>query len=94
MLCGTINAGLCNIMLQSEKTRAESPEGGESLLRTEIQFWRELINSKNQETCSAETLERMRQALALAEYRLCHSGDEYSEFAAAPAHGDSSRKKN
>lgn len=43
--------------------------GAELLLRSEIAFWREMI-----EACepgrSAESLERMKQALSLAEYRL------------------------
>jgi hypothetical protein len=42
---------------------------GETLLRSEVAFWRELLAS-----CDGgqppESVERMRQALALAEYRL------------------------
>jgi len=42
----------------------------ESLLRSEIRFWHELINSLDRKSGSTATLERMQQALALAEYRL------------------------
>jgi hypothetical protein len=42
---------------------------GEALLRSEIGFWRELIESC-QETESPERIERMRFALALAESKL------------------------
>ncbi len=42
----------------------------EALLRSEIGFWRELIDSCSA-TQDADSLERMQQALALAESRLC-----------------------
>jgi hypothetical protein len=47
------------------------PQGmaGETLLRSEITFWRELLASSD--GCQpVEAVDRMRQALALAEYRL------------------------
>jgi hypothetical protein len=42
---------------------------GETLLRSEITFWRELLASCDGSQ-PAEAVDRMRQALALAEYRL------------------------
>jgi hypothetical protein len=42
---------------------------GEALLRSEIGFWRELIESC-QETDPPDSIERMRHALALAESKL------------------------
>ena len=42
----------------------------EALLRSEIGFWRELITSWDGPP-ESESLERMQQALALAESRLC-----------------------
>ncbi len=41
----------------------------EDNLTTEIEFWRELIDDRNP-GCPQETLERMQQALALAEKKL------------------------
>ena len=41
-------------------------------LSTEVHFWRELIDSLDEDRQSRESMERMRQALALAEYRLAH----------------------
>ncbi len=41
----------------------------ESHLVAEIEFWRDLIESRD-ETCAEATLERMQQALALAERKL------------------------
>jgi len=46
----------------------------ESLLRSEIRFWRELIESFGEVPWPRESTERMRQALALAEYRLAELG--------------------
>ncbi len=43
--------------------------GLEDNLTTEIEFWRELIEDRTPE-CPLETLERMQQALALAEKKL------------------------
>jgi len=43
-------------------------EGSESLLRAEIAFWRELL-SECDRSVPPESIERMRQALALAERR-------------------------
>lgn len=57
-------------------TTRDGHEGAEILLRAEVAFWREMIDC-----CSADhhpaSLERMRQALALAEYRLlrCYRAD-------------------
>lgn len=45
------------------------PPGGEALLRAEIGFWRELLRD-GADNLPAESLERVRQALALAEYKL------------------------
>ena len=42
---------------------------GEALLRSEVGFWRELIES-SQATEPPESIERMRYALALAESKL------------------------
>lgn len=42
---------------------------GEILLRSEIAFWRELLASSDG-VQPVEAVDRMRQALALAEYRL------------------------
>jgi hypothetical protein len=60
---------------KSGQGSGQAPEGwphclaGETLLRSEITFWRELLAS-----CDGaqppESIDRMRQALALAEYRL------------------------
>jgi hypothetical protein len=41
-----------------------------SHLSEEVCFWRELIQTLDESRQSGESLERMRQALALAEYRL------------------------
>jgi hypothetical protein len=41
-----------------------------SHLSEEVCFWRELIQTLDESRQSRESLERMRQALALAEYRL------------------------
>jgi hypothetical protein len=43
--------------------------GLEDNLTTEIEFWRELIDDRTAD-CPRETLERMQQALALAEKKL------------------------
>ena len=51
---GTINAGT---------------QTSETLLRAEIGFWRELLNDCD-DALPPESVERMRQALALAEHRL------------------------
>ena len=45
------------------------PVTGETLLRYEIGFWRELLSIEDS-TAPTESVERMRQALALAERRL------------------------
>jgi len=58
------------IMLDEMGNEPESTALNESLLRSEIAFWRDLIDAQNPAGQSRETLERMHQALALAEYRL------------------------
>lgn len=50
--------------------------GKESLLRSEIRFWRELIESPGADSQPRESIERMHQALALAEYRLAKLGQQ------------------
>ena len=64
-------------MNHANATAAGSAAAGEScepvneaLLRTEIGFWRELIDSCDG-TQAPESIERMHQALALAEHKLC-----------------------
>ena len=53
----------------SEPTGAHAAgAGSEALLRAEISFWRELLN-ESQESLTPCSVERMRQALALAERR-------------------------
>ena len=42
------------------------------LLASEIRFWREMIEAMDENAHTRESAERMRQALALAEYRLAH----------------------
>jgi hypothetical protein len=53
-----------------ESAETNAPGGGsEILLRSEVAFWRDLIEACGAEH-SAASVERMQQALALAEYRL------------------------
>lgn len=47
----------------------------EALLRAEISFWRELLQECN-DSVPAASIERMRQALALAEHRFLRLGVE------------------
>jgi hypothetical protein len=70
------------IMFHPKEQEQECTGIKESLLRSEIRFWRELIDSLDRKSGSAATLERMQQALALAEYRLVTLRTEESE---APA---------
>lgn len=51
------------------------PGGPESMLRAEIIFWREMLQDDS-DSLPPESVERIRQALALAEYklRLWHRG--------------------
>jgi hypothetical protein len=49
----------------------------ETLLRAEIKFWRELL-SESDGSLPAESIERMRQALALAEQRFLRLFGEHS----------------
>jgi hypothetical protein len=57
-------------MLDTDSTTGEVGPN-EALLRSEIGFWRELIESCG-EAQPRDSVERMRQALALAETRLMH----------------------
>ena len=57
---------------------------GECLLRAEIGFWRELLEVADC-TVPAESIERMQQALALAECRLLQLFGERSAQAASSA---------
>ncbi len=59
------------------------PVTGETLLRYEVGFWRDLLNTESG-ALPPESVERMRQALALAERRL---QDWYAE---PPCPGESS----
>jgi len=54
---------------KSTETLRDGLDGPEILLRTEVAFWREMIGSCDADYPTA-SLERMRQSLALAEYRL------------------------
>ncbi len=49
--------------------RDKTEDPGLELLRTEVAFWRELIGDCDEES-SPESIERMQQALALAEKRM------------------------
>ena len=56
-------------------------DNSEALLRAEIGFWRELLQECNQ-SVPADSIERMRQALALAEQRflqLCREAGGHAE---------------
>lgn len=71
-------------MINSERTDDnEAPSGAahnEAMLRSEIGFWRELIETSDG-TEAPETLERMQQALALAERRLLKLFEAYQHAA-------------
>lgn len=61
-----------NANLTDNEAAAETPSlpaANEAMLRSEIGFWRELIDSCD-ESQPADSIERMQQALALAETRL------------------------
>jgi hypothetical protein len=64
----------------SEQSRPVGTEYGinEALLRSEIGFWRELIDSSDSSQ-PAEYIERMQQALALAESRLACLFETYRQ---------------
>lgn len=51
-----------------ERSHQVSAGAGEVMLRAEVGFWRDLLSSCDQ-TVPPENVERMRQALALAELR-------------------------
>lgn len=53
----------------AKKDTSRGREAAEALLRSEIEFWRELIDSCP-DNHPEESIERMNQALALAESRL------------------------
>ena len=59
------------------------PVTGETLLRYEVGFWRDLLNTESG-ALPPESVERMRQALALAERRL------QDWYALPPCPGESS----
>ena len=59
--------------LPTDETRASCPDFGgssEAMLRSEIDFWRQLIDHCQELPQPSGVVERMRQALALAEFRL------------------------
>jgi hypothetical protein len=61
-------------MIRNLENKPSTQTANESLLRAEIQFWRELIESLGAVPQPRESAERMHQALALAEYRLAELG--------------------
>lgn len=64
----------------------QSASTSEALLRAEIRFWRELLNECNP-SVPADSVERMRQALALAEHRFlehCRGAGEGAESSDRP----------
>jgi hypothetical protein len=66
--------------------RCQSASTSETLLRAEIGFWRELLDECNP-SVPADSIERMRQALALAERRfleLCRGVGEGAESSDRP----------
>jgi len=56
----------------------------EARLRSEIGFWREMIDSCDEEQ-PPDSIERMQQALALAETRLAHLFEVYQRASGAGA---------
>jgi hypothetical protein len=58
------------IMFEDLNRGLDSDGVNEALIRSEIRFWRDLIESLNDETRTRDSMERMHQALALAEFRL------------------------
>ena len=58
------------IMFEDLSTGLQSDGVNEALLRSEIRFWRDLIESLDEQTRTRDSMERMYQALALAEFRL------------------------
>jgi hypothetical protein len=63
--------------ISSERKAATGVERGisEAMLRTEVGFWRDMIVSCR-EIETTESIERMQHALALAELRLGHMGEQ------------------
>jgi hypothetical protein len=55
--------------LQSTEEETGDLHPNEAALRSEVGFWREMIRARS-DALPAEAVERMRHALALAEYRL------------------------
>jgi hypothetical protein len=53
------------------RARSRLAPASEALLRAEINFWRELLG-ESEGALPADSIERMRQALALAEHRFLH----------------------
>jgi hypothetical protein len=72
-------------MADSETTRAEQPGGitagvhlNETMLRSEVAFWQEMIGCRS-DAMPADAVERMHQALALAESRLIRLYQDFSD---------------
>jgi hypothetical protein len=61
------NGRSANLLSTEEETGDLQPS--EAALRSEVGFWREMIRARS-DALPAEAVERMRHALALAEYRL------------------------
>ena len=55
--------------LQSAEEETEDLQVSEAALRSEVGFWREMIQARS-EALPAEAVERMHHAMALAEHRL------------------------
>jgi len=66
--------------------KADTLGTNEALLRSEIGFWRELIESCDPNH-PPDSMERMRHALALAEARLRHMFEMYRQASRAGAQG-------
>jgi hypothetical protein len=60
---------LISMMCSNQTTGHVEMDPSEANLITEIEFWREMIELR-QDSASTESVERMQQALALAELRL------------------------
>ena len=56
-------------ILQSAEDETEDLQANETALRSEVGFWREMIQARS-DALPAEAVERMHHALALAEHRL------------------------
>ena len=76
------------------ETRSPLPGSAEELLWTEVDFWRRLIAARTAENPAAPELERMRHALALAEFRLRQQIADESKGADRPAREAGKRKRH